>query len=203
MATDVTIDVTERIGLLFHQYRNSANLRALVSGILEILQAEIADPLMYLEQQAGVDTAEGVWLDLIGDRLGFTRPGVLDDDVDYFGFHTEGAATQTNFGFDQGPLWTEEARLQARLPLGDEQYRNMLRARGLFVVSRASRAEIEAVCDALFDGDVSVAEASSPPGYTITATDSRPGYITIVQEHSELLIPRQAGHPQTHNFSAA
>ena len=199
MPTDVSVDVTERIDLLFWQYRNSQNLRTFVSGILQILQDEIADPSMYLEQQTGVDTAEGVWLDLLGDRYGFQRPGVLDTDVDYFGFWdpNETEANQPNLGFDSGPMFTEEARLQVRLPLGDEQYRNLLQARGLTLRSRASRGEIEAVLDMLFDGDTSVAEVSGGPGFAITVADSRRGYVSVVQEHADALIPRQAGHPHT------
>ena len=199
MATDVTIDVTQRIDLLFHQYRNARNLRSLVSGILQLLQDEIADPLMYLERQAGVDDAEGVWLDLLGGRLGFTRPGILDTSVDYFGFWdpTETEADQPNLPFDSGPLFTEEGRLQVRLPLGDEQYRNLLRARGLTLRSRASRGEIEAVLDLLFDGDTSVAEVAGGPGFALTVADSRRGYVTVVQENFDALIPRQAGHPHT------
>ena len=199
MATDVTIDVTQRIDLLFHQYRNSTNLRAFIGGILQLLQDEIADPLMYLEQQAGVDDAEGVWLDLLGDRLGFRRPGILDTEVDYFGFYDSGEDldNQPNLGFDAGPLFTEEGRLQVRLPLGDEQYRNLLQARGLTLRSRASRGEIEAVLDLLFEGDTSVAEVSSGPGFALTVADSRRGYITVVTENADALIPRQAGHPHT------
>ena len=85
--------------------------------LLRITQRELIDPLLKLQDYLGVESAEGVWLDYIGTRLGFPRPAVQDDDTNYFGFHVPGAAdSEQNLTFGEGPMATDELHLHQLVP---------------------------------------------------------------------------------------
>ena len=65
-----------------------------------LIDTEFVQALRDLERMRNWDTAEGVWLDYIGRRLGFTRP-TINVMVTRFGF--EGSS---GVGFNQAPFAT-------------------------------------------------------------------------------------------------
>ena len=75
-----------------------------------------------------IDTAEGVWLDYLGTRLGLKRPATTDPALDdRFGFDMAG------LGFDQAPFRGDAAN-DAVYPLPDAVYRKLLRARAILLL---------------------------------------------------------------------
>ena len=75
-----------------------------------------------------VDEAEGVWLDILGIRLGIRRPATTDTTMDTrFGFDGAGA------GFNQHPFRGSVANA-AVYPLPDAVYRLFVMARAIMVL---------------------------------------------------------------------
>ena len=60
--------------LLLWQYRQSTRFLSLVTAFLEIIQEELIDPWDTLESELDISTADLMWLDLLGERLGLIRP---------------------------------------------------------------------------------------------------------------------------------
>ena len=118
------IDTAANASLLIQQWRDSPRLRALAEAVLEVVEEELVSPLAALERQMDFDTAEGVWLDHIGARLGLRRPATLATEFDFFGFEGSGGV-----GFHQGIFATVNPALSPRVPVGDEYYRRLLRMR--------------------------------------------------------------------------
>ena len=82
------IDADAIARLLVSQWADALRLQALVRGLLGLVNELLVRPLAQVELQAGIDSARGVGLDWIGERLGLQRPGVLDTSFDQFGFST-------------------------------------------------------------------------------------------------------------------
>ena len=121
--------VSASLDLFVGQWRSSPRLRGVVSGALDILREEIEKPLAVLERMRRLATAEGVWLDYIGARLGLPRPSTTQGATDpRFGFDSAGV------GFDQAPFAGADVNA-ARAPLGDTAYRGLLQARARTVLA--------------------------------------------------------------------
>ena len=155
-----TADVMTYRHLLITQYRGSVRLRALIDGALDIVQREILDSLSTLERQLSLDTAEGVWLDYIGLRLGLSRPSQLPEGTQFFGFGsyaTDNTGTRQRVpdplrtGFDDAPFGGLRV-IEILIPVSDTWYRSLLRGRALVLRSGLSIPEIEAICAAACTG---------------------------------------------------
>lgn len=120
--------------LLIWQWRNSPNLTALVEIWLDVITENIETPLVALGEMRNLNTARGIWLDRIGERLGLLRPSAVAKPDDYFGFDDAG------LGFDRGRL-TGNAENLPREPIGDELYRQLLRARGVALYAEGTLAD--------------------------------------------------------------
>ena len=107
--------------LLIDQWAGASNLNGIVRSFVGEGQVQI-DALERMEEMRQVDTAEGVWLDYIGERVGLARPSA-EDYSRTFGFDDAGV------GFDQGRM-RDLGPVQPRTPIGDELYRRMIKARG-------------------------------------------------------------------------
>jgi len=68
-------------GRILNQFSESTNLLALLEAIYTQLQ-DTQDMLEALRDDRYIDTAEGVWLDVLGDIVGLPRP-YADEDPDY------------------------------------------------------------------------------------------------------------------------
>ena len=111
--------------LLISQWQNAFRLRTQIQIFLDIVKEEIIDPMNRLQLMKRIDTAEGIWLDYIGERLGIIRPWVAVSIMDdpRFGFDDAGT------GFEQGRFADAISALNPRAPAGDRFFRNLLRAR--------------------------------------------------------------------------
>ena len=122
MAIEATSD------LLIGQWVDSPRLRAAIDAVLDAVCDGVIESFERLDLMRQIDSAEGVWLDYIGIRLGYSRPSTVDPASDQrFGFDSAGV------GFDQGPFRGDVAN-DASFPLADEIYRDFLQARAVLVL---------------------------------------------------------------------
>ena len=108
--------------LFISQWKTAPNLRALLKIWLDVLDEEITQPLEELERMRSLDTAMGIYLDYLGERLGVQRPFILSSAETLARFNTQDA------GFEHG-RFSALAALESREPLNDETYRSFLKAR--------------------------------------------------------------------------
>ena len=87
-----------------------------------MLDEEVAQPRATLDRMRSLDSAFGVYLDYLGERLGVPRPEVLTNSQALARFDVTGT------GFNQG-RFTALGGLEEREPLDDTHYRALLRAR--------------------------------------------------------------------------
>ena len=110
------------VDLLISQWRGAPNLRALTQIWLDVLDEEVAQPRATLDRMRSLDTAVGVYLDYLGERLGVLRPQVPSTS------ETLARFDQTGTGFEHG-RFAALAQLEALEPLDDDRYRALLMAR--------------------------------------------------------------------------
>ena len=182
--------------LLIAQWRSSQTWpRRLTEELLSFIDTEIVTPAIELERQFNVATASGYFLDLIGKRLLFPRPRVADSGTTFFGFERGTSDSKDDVrSFDQAPFHTVNPFLRISQPLGDEQYRRMLQARGIAVRSNGTIADIESAAARLWSGG-GVVSAATSTSFTLTATESDESYfaMTTSKEYAGLLLGLPAG----------
>ena len=64
------IDATAYAEMLIQQWRRVPRMQALMEALLEVVDVHLVKPLVDMERTTMIGTAEGVWLDYIGERLG-------------------------------------------------------------------------------------------------------------------------------------
>ena len=153
------IDLGENARLLIQQWRDTPRMQALTEALLDVVDEHLVQPLAVMEDHTRMDTAEGAWLDYIGERLGIARPATNLTDYAAFGFDGSGGV-----GFDQGPFATVVEALSPRVPVGDEYYRVVLRMRSRALLADGSVPSLEGVVQQDFP------EASYQDGGDMTAT---------------------------------
>ena len=141
----MTLDVQQNADRLIPQYIGTP-AEGLIRALLEITQNEIAEPVNAIKRD--FDDLEGYQLDEVGDRMGFDRPRIEDDDLVYFGF------AEQDLSFNQGVLATSEPIHFPGIPVNDVTYRRMLRARGIALRGDGSRASITAALQEVSVGPV-------------------------------------------------
>ena len=128
--------------LLLSQYIGTAE-RRFIRLLLELLDGQVSDPLARFTHD--IDAGEGPFLDRIGDLLGIARPPVADTNVDFFGFAGE------DEGFGRGVLADHITTVGPTVPLDDNSYRRLLRARAITLTSSDGVADVARAARALFD----------------------------------------------------
>ena len=93
------IDVHANAGLLIQQWQQAPRMRALVDALQGVLDDHLVKPMGDMEERLRIDTAEGVWLDFIGERLMLPRPATMSTAYAFFGFHGSDGV-----GFGQGAI---------------------------------------------------------------------------------------------------
>ena len=151
------IDLPSHLDLMVSQWDDATRLRALIANKLDLKNDFLVRPLAYLELQRSINSAEGVFLDHIGDLLGLPRPRIATTTFEQFGFATDTTA------FEQGPFASSNPFLIETVAVSDQYYRPMVRARGLTVRSGTTLPEIQAVVELLFDEGTAVVEDNSGP----------------------------------------
>jgi len=116
-------------------------VRGFVQIFLDALHDAVEEPFGKLRDMQVVDTAEGVWLDYIGERLGMPRPFVTEVG-DRFGFSSYQQA------YDQAPYAGSQQNADTA-PMADHSYRRILQARAYALTSRGSFRDLENACRAI------------------------------------------------------
>ena len=167
------IDLGENAELLIQQWRRVPRMQALMEALLGVVDDHLVKPLAEMERMTRIETAEGVWLDYIGERLEMPRPATDLGNFSFFGFHGSGGV-----GFDQGPFATVIESLSPRVPVGDGYYRVVLRMRSAALLADASVPGLEGVVRQDFP------EASYQDGgdmmATLHVTDTRTQLLAVL-----------------------
>lgn len=211
--------VTPLTGLVINQYSDSEKLLAILRTLLGGIQVEIIAALDLLDKYMNLEIAPGVWLDYIGERLGFPRPEI--DEGDYFGWKVEvgpDAPYQEQPGGDQnlglgtvdrakiqndysgevpgGPLATLDGSVayQHRTPLGDPRYRVLLRGRALFLRNSGNMESVIEILDNYFTRwTMNQQGAVGDILLEVQNADYGRAYTRLVIEHQDRLIPKVMG----------
>ena len=141
------IDSGANVELLIRQWRRAPRMRALAKALLGVVEDHLVKPLAQMESQLNIDTADGVWLDYIGELLGLSRPATNLGNYAFFGFDGSGGV-----GFDQGPLAFVTPALTPRVPVGDEFYRKLLMMRAEALLADSSNPSLESAGGHVFPG---------------------------------------------------
>jgi hypothetical protein len=159
------------MGRLATQYRNSEKLKGMISlYISELTEAPVAifEALALLN----LDHATGWALDVLGAVLGLPRPFIDGEAFEYFGF--DGDPTAIGFGDVNDPaaggrFASVFSSLVGQVPLEDEDYRPLLRAKSVKNQGDASPENVLAVIAAAFTGTASVSPVEISEGPTARA----------------------------------
>jgi hypothetical protein len=131
--------------LIIAQYRNSPKLVNLISTFCDIVQADLIDAANQLALEAAVNTASGVWLDRIGERVGLDRPGVPSTETKIFGFN--GADDTVSFNQGRFASIGEDPNY---IPVDDATYRIYLIARGGELLTDGSQPDLSRIAAAAY-----------------------------------------------------
>ena len=134
------IDPDSTVALIVQQWTDATRLQTLARGLLGTVQDFLTRPLAAMEEKTRIETADGVWMDWIGERLGQARPPTNLADFNFFGFEGSGGV-----GFSQGIFASVNPFLSPRVPVGDEFYRCVLLIRSRFLLSDGSAPSLEHV----------------------------------------------------------
>ena len=169
--------------LVVGQWALAPRLRGVIDSFTDRIGGEIMTAIDRLAAMRSLETAEGVWLDFLGTRLGLDRPSVADPSMDArWGFD----GPPQSRGFDQAP-YRGDAANDARYPLPDEVYRLMLGARAVLVIGDGTcQAFVKAI--RILDPDATVVDNRD---MTVTVTTARRPRLELADEIGAL--PRAAG----------
>ena len=168
-------EATDGLDYLITQYRDSRRLRALIRAILNVSDQQILSVSDQLERCLNIDLASGYWLDRMGRLLGLKRPSILTaiyDDVIRFGVRGAGFG---NFPFVQSEMLTRE-------PLGDSDYRRLIKSRIITLRSGCTLVEYR---EALAYLD-STATVSDNLDLTYTVTTVNPILVVLAERYHAL-----------------
>ena len=140
-------DIAENAGLLVQQWRGAPRMKALADALLGVVDDHLVKPLSDMEGRLRIETADGLWLDYIGERLGISRPATSLSNFAFFGFDGSGGV-----GFDQGPFTTVHEALSPRVPVGDAYYRSLLLMRANLLIADASVPQLESAASRVYPG---------------------------------------------------
>ena len=125
-------DLTVTAKWLAIQYQLT-NVDTLLRAISAVQETNLNAVMNQYVSKLNVDTADGVWLDYLGYRLGvLNRPSVARSG-DFFGFDGTGE------NFDQAPFASESAD---RVPIDDDIYRKFLKSRALQLITDGTQQDI-------------------------------------------------------------
>ncbi len=134
------------IGRLLNQFSDGPNWQALLTAVA----ARFEDTDIVLEGlllYRTIETAEGVWLDQVGEIVGFVRPAEEVPDSNVFTLKSVGDSDDPNKGFSSlsaldGGVLTSLNGLPTETPASDDIYRDYLKAK---VKATYSKSTIPAI----------------------------------------------------------
>jgi len=196
MTSFPNVDLAARISLILPQYGEAEKLKGLISGTIGVAEEQVSDLLERLDRGANPDESSGAVLDWIGRRIGMERPVIPIGE--YLGY--EGTDPSGGNPFDREEFYDDVRAIEQVAPLGDVDYRLLLKARARRLRGGANRETIEAVLAILWPtGRGYVDESSDPVVLVVTAVDDilfRLVDVPITENSvtvHHLVIPRPAG----------
>ena len=163
----------------------------------------LVDPWPLIETKGNIETADGWWLDRIGERLGLSRS---------FAISEEGSAPllifdgNTGFSPQAGQRWQWSPSMTATgndavhfsgptidreyTAVMDDQYRNLLSAQALANRRGRSIVDIEAISGEIFEDGVWVEETGTGAVDLHVIADTN-DFVNVIQNNR--LLPRPAG----------
>ena len=192
MPVDPDFDIQrDSQSVLISQWETAPRLRALLRGIVQVVDDKIVHPFRIMERALNPDVSSGIILDLIGERLALPRPYISSEDAKYIGF--EGTKPVGGLPFSQAPFFTTKRGIEAVEPIGDTTYRALLKARARRLRGRgANRETLEAVLSILF-GNGYVTEPGSDNVELHTSTTELLIFNLAQIKLFELLFPKPVG----------
>ena len=169
---------------LITQWKDAPKLKAFLQEIALMFDEMLMKPLDQIRENCmDIDSAQGVWLDCIGKRFGIRRP-LVSNTPGLFGFQdVDGNTDPTAKTFDQGLFNSLDELLLPLSPVGDEDYRLLIKMRVKSLISQMtlphmSAAVHAAVPDAVFDdagaGSVSLNMGGVSPSLLNILRDNLP-----------------------------
>ena len=179
---------------LISQYQDSRNFISLISQFCAIYQ-EIDNTFDDLMEKRFIDTADGEQLDIIGEIVGQPRLTLNSDSLYYFGF--QGSLNTLGFSSTANPtagglFYTSDSNNKRKIPIGDELYRLLIRAKIQRNICSGTPDEIIKAVEFIFNcSDVIFKERtlSIEIGIGKKLTHNE---IELIKQHIEL-IPRPLG----------
>jgi len=78
MTTTLDLDLTKNTDLIISQYEKTFRTKTFITGIAEVLQAQIVDVAAQIQINKNIDVATGFFLDIIGSNFKYIRPRIDD-----------------------------------------------------------------------------------------------------------------------------
>ena len=182
---------------LVTQFKEATNLIAYIRALLKGSD-DLEDVYNDLINNRWIDTAVGAQLDVLGEIVGIPRPLILDTSITFFGF--QGVVGVDGFGDTGNPalggLFRDEGSAGAgNIPLPDDQYRVVIKAKIYKNTSSGTIEDVIAVADILLDvTTITVVEVISATENEIEISFDRALNANEVLLLTEFdLIPRAAG----------
>lgn len=152
------------VSRLLNQFTVSTRLIDLL-GAINARFDDSDDVLDYLLYYRFIDTASGVWLDVIGDIVGLTRPFTERDDI--FTFKTIGEADDTTLSYSAvagstGGVWSSLNGTPTTTLVSDTIYRAILKARIFATFADPTIANIYLFIKAAFNDTESTVTVPTP-----------------------------------------
>ena len=121
--------------LLIGQWQAGTRIRSVVEAFSDAVNAELEEPLEYLDIARSLESAVGPWLDAIASRLGVERPYTSEvGRSDRVGFDTAGQP------LDTAPF-RGDAVNDSLFPVPDAVFRRILCARAVTLFSQGTYGE--------------------------------------------------------------
>jgi hypothetical protein len=163
------IDITDNSKWLAIQYQDT-NVQVLLDGFHAVLQQYLADVINEFSEKFDIRTADGVWLDYIGYKVGvFERPAVPVTQDEYFGF-----SGSPGTGFNQASFL---AASEDTLPVDDDTFREFLLVRYQQIIATCTNDNIRDILLLIFDDALVIDNQNMTMTITITTTKG----FTLVQ----------------------
>ena len=175
-------NILSNSGFIEGKPRGSVVLKDLVDRINGIIQTELIDSADAIEAQSSILTATGIWLDYIGERLLYPRPGVAPEDFLWFGFDGHG------LGFDQASF--TPVGVDPKVPISDEIYRALLIIRGSQVITNCSIPSMDLIIQTAFGNGYYIDYGDMTLDVILDNTQSDIMIIALIDSG---LLPKPAG----------
>ena len=184
---------------LLGQYsaERAPRFRRLMRGLLNLVDTQLYTPMRGMFSSRTIDSAQGVWLDRIGERLAYPRPVIRA-----FGPRLGFKDGETSTPFDTAPFESTEEVFAGRTPIIDATYRTLLRMRAAGLQSGNTIREIRAIGRMALPN--SAWEYSSPMNIRVTdpiaATSEQDALYELARDTG--VWPKPAGVSMSRRYTA-